>query len=69
MASTHRRPKQIKRAFMMMKNPPVIVGIDRNTPDHRFEYIDSKVLAEWKERYGDRLEVISADWNKKIIVL
>ena len=66
---THRRPKQVKRAYLMMKNPPVLVGVDLGTDDGRIEFVDSKELTEWQERYGDRMKVFGTDWNKEIIVL
>ena len=66
---THRRPKQIKKAYLMMKNPPVMVGIDLGTDNNRIEFVDSKELSGWQEEYGDRMKVSGTDWNKEIIVL
>jgi hypothetical protein len=53
----------------MMKNPPVLVGIDLSTDNSRFEFVDSKELVNWQKRYGDRLKVFGTDWNRGIIVL
>lgn len=65
----HRRPRQIKRAFMIMKNPMVLLGIDIGLPDGTFEFVEAKDLAEWQEKYGDRLKEFGTDWHKEIIVL
>lgn len=64
----HRRPRQIKRAYMMMKNPMVLFGIDIGLPDGTFEFVEAKDLAEWQEKYVMKCGtckhfVGGGDWN------
>lgn len=63
------RSRQIRRAYRrLMRNPPVLVGIDLDTVDHSFEFVELNELEEWKQKYGDRLKVLDWKWNKSIIV-
>lgn len=61
------RSRQIRRAYRLMQNPPVLVVIDFDTEDHSFGFVELNELEEWKQKYGDRLKVLDWKWNKSII--
>lgn len=64
----HRRYRQIKRAYTMMQHPDWVVIIDRNTDNSYVEFVPQDKLEDWKEKYGDRLEIICDNWNRRIII-
>lgn len=64
----HRRCRQIKMAYLQMQHPDWVVIIDKNTDDSHVEFIPQNELEDWKNKYGDRLEIICKNWNKEIIV-
>jgi len=66
---THRRPKQIKKLERMMEGNMVLFGFGIKRPDGTIKFVEAKDLAEWQEKYVDRIKVFGTDWNKEIIVL